>query len=328
MPAMDIQRFQPEHTQLWDHFVTKSRNGTLYHTRRFLSSHPPERFSDHSLLFLEKGKIIAVLPAALKEEGGIKHFVSHPGSTHGGLVLSSEHGAATTCALVTDLLTSLRAKGMKKASFLRLTPLPCRREAADDQEYALLAQGCRLSRMELGSVISLAGLTEATLISSFDMQCRNKVRQAERAGVTVRICDEYEAFWPILSATLEHRHKVRPTHDLQELKDFAARFPDEAKLFGAFSDGKFIAGIVTVTLTEHAVYTKYMAQEYAHHKKRPVNLLLTEVLRFCMREGKTVLDLGVSMDEGSPSGINEGLFAFKESFGARSVRRQSFSIDL
>src|SRR3989338_6692300 len=172
MPAMDIQRFQPEHTQLWDHFVTKSRNGTLYHTRRFLASHPPERFSDHSLLFLEKGKVVAILPAALKEEGGIRHFVSHPGSTHGGLVLSPEHGAALTYALVRDLLAFLRTEGMQKTSFLPLTPLPCRRQASDDQEYAILREGFHLSRMELGSVIDLTGLTEETLLKSFDTQCR------------------------------------------------------------------------------------------------------------------------------------------------------------
>jgi hypothetical protein len=325
---MDIQRFTSEDSTSWDAFVEASRNGTFYHTRRFLSSHPNDRFSDHSLLFFEKGKLVAVLPGALKEDGGVKHFVSHPGSTHGGLVLSRDHGAATTYDIVATFLTHLREEGMQKASFLRLTPLPCRREASDDQEYALLQQGFHLSRMELGSVVTLSGLMEDTILKSFDTECRNEVRQAERAGVEVRECKEYEAFWPILSATLEHRHKVRPTHDQSELVHFAKLFPGDVKLFGAFSDGKFIAGIVTVALTEHAVYVKYMAQDYEHQKKRPMNLLLTEVMRWCLRTKKTILDLGVSMEEGSPSGINEGLFAFKEGFGARSVRRQSFTIDL
>ncbi len=325
---MDVQRFQPELTKAWDAFVASSRNGTFYHTRRFLSSHPPDRFRDHSLLFFEKGKLVAVVPAAVKEDGGVKHFVSHPGSTHGGLVLASQNGAVITCDVVIALLAELRAEGMEKASFLRLTPGPCRKAASDDQEYALLQAGFHLSRSELGSIIFLEGLTEETLLQSFDTQCRNEVRQAERAGVVVRLCDDYDAFWPILSATLEHRHKVRPTHDQSELAHFALLFPDEVRLFGAFSEGKLIAGIVTVALTDHAVYTKYMAQDYAFQKKRPVNLLLTEVMRFCLKEGKTILDLGVSMEEGGPRGINEGLFAFKEGFGARSVRRESFTIDL
>lgn len=325
---MEVHRFTPDRAETWDTFVGQSRNGTLFHTRRFLGYHPAGRFEDHSLLISSEGKPLAVLPAAAVMEGGKKILKAHPGATHGGLVLSPKCGSAATWDVVTALLAHIQREGFSGASLLRITPAPLRRMFADDLEYALLGQGCHLTRCELGSVIDLRGISQESLLSSFDTQCRNEVRQAERAGVIVRICTDYPAYYPLLEATLGHRHDVRPTHTLEELQKLAALFPHAQRLFGAFAEDKLIAGIVTVDLTENAVYTKYMAQDYAFQKKRSLNLLLAEVLRTMLHEGKTVLDLGVSMEETEPNGINEGLFAFKEGFGARPVCRESWKISL
>ena len=323
-----IQRFTADLAETWDAFVHASRNGTLFHTRRFLSYHPEGRFEDHSLLFFEGNRLLAVLPAVSLLEEGKKFFRAHDGSTYGGLVLSLKCSAAATFDIVASLLSFLRTEGFGEVAFLRLTPAPLRSMYCDDQEYALLAQGFSLFRSELGSIVDLAGLTEETLLSSFDAQCRNEVRQAERARVKVCVCNAYDAFFPMLEATLQQRHNVQPTHTLAELQHLASLFPDAIRLFGAYSADRFIAGVVTVNVTKHALYTKYIAQDYAFQKMRPVNLLLAEILRAMLREGKTVMDLGVSMDAESPKGINEGLYAFKEGFGARAVRRESFSLCL
>lgn len=38
----------------WDNFVLNSNNGTMFHSRKFLSYHPEGRFKDTSLVIIKK----------------------------------------------------------------------------------------------------------------------------------------------------------------------------------------------------------------------------------------------------------------------------------
>jgi hypothetical protein len=65
----------------WDDFVAASDNGTIFHTRRFLSYHPQGRFPDASAVVRKNGKIFAVLPAAVVERDGKMILSSHSGAS-------------------------------------------------------------------------------------------------------------------------------------------------------------------------------------------------------------------------------------------------------
>ncbi len=80
------KRYIDQNTQ-WDGFVSSANNGTIFHTRRFLSYHPEERFTDHSIIFNKKGKTISVLPAAEISDNGERYLVSHPGASVGSIVI-------------------------------------------------------------------------------------------------------------------------------------------------------------------------------------------------------------------------------------------------
>lgn len=325
--SLTLVPYTDDQAGVWDAFVRDSRNGTLFHTQRLLGYHPSGRFEDHSFLFRDGSAIRAMLPGAFRREEGKVRFISHPGSTLGGMVLAPREGVATTMACLDLLLEHLRSEGVSVATFFRLTSSLARRAPSDDQEYALLQHGFRLFRYELGSMISLDGVREEDILGLFDVQCRNQVRQAERAGVVVRQSEDFDAYWPILEQTLDARHGVRPTHTIPEMRRIVERCPGEIRFYGAELQGRLIAGLMTMSLTEHCEYVKYMAQDYGHQKARPMNLLIVAALKDCLRRGVGVLDLGVSMDA-SGEKIHPGLFAFKEGFGAHGVRRESFTIDL
>ena len=61
---MEVKEYDKQYKEQWEQFVPTSNNGTIFHTRKFLSYHPPERFKDNSLLFFDKEKFIAVFTAA------------------------------------------------------------------------------------------------------------------------------------------------------------------------------------------------------------------------------------------------------------------------
>ena len=47
----------------WEEIVHSSNNGTLFHTRKFLSYHSKDKFIDHSLIFYKNNKPLSVFPA-------------------------------------------------------------------------------------------------------------------------------------------------------------------------------------------------------------------------------------------------------------------------
>jgi len=84
---MDVVRFEKKYNDEWEDFVASSCNGTIFHTRKFLSYHSPNKFKDSSLLFIEDKKIISVLTAAEVKRDGLVTLNSHQGASYGRICL-------------------------------------------------------------------------------------------------------------------------------------------------------------------------------------------------------------------------------------------------
>jgi hypothetical protein len=324
---MTIIPYTNDWQEAWDTFVARSRNGTFFHTRAFLSYHKRDRFTDASLLFMDGEKILGVLPAAMIEEERKRILASHPGASYGGLVLSDQYGMKETGEMISALLTYAKDQKFDGIRFLRLTPTSVRKQASDDQEYWLYQSDFRVFRFELATALDLRSVESDDVLSSFDGKCRNAVRQAERAGVEVRWTDDIDAFWPMLEATLSGRHDVKPTHTLEEFKRLQQAGGDAVRLLGAFDGDILIGGIAVMTLHSQALYTLYIAQDYAHAAKRPIHALVAELVRQAILEERSAIHFGISTEAGGTI-ANEGLFFFKESFGGASIRHESWELDL
>lgn len=322
--SLRVSTFTSADASRWDQFVRDSRNGNFFHTRAFLSYHPSDRFTDASVWVMDGEKPRAVLPAAEREVDGKRMLVAHPGASYGGAVFAADVGVQESGQILAALTDHARAQKFAGMQFLRLPPTSIRKEFSEDQEYWMYQNGWRCTRMEMDGAIDLCGATEENALSLLTGKCRNMVRQAERAGITVRETDDFSSFWRILNATLS-RHKVTPTHTIEEILRLKNACPKDVRLFGAFLDQTLVGGIVVMTLHENALYTLYMAQDYEHQSAHPIHAVLTDVIRTTIREDRRILHLGVSTEDGGKS-INEGLFFFKESFHCRPVRRESWEL--
>ncbi|MEQ1849551.1 MAG: GNAT family N-acetyltransferase [Candidatus Peribacteraceae bacterium] len=322
--TVHVKPYQESDATNWDTFVYASRNGTFFHTRRFLVYHPADRFADASLWILDGEKPLAVLPAATKSIDGKKILVAHPGASYGGLVLQKSCGVEDTRSIVDAVTAFARENGYDGLSFLRLTPPSVRSNFSDDQEYWMYQRGWSCTRFEMDGSIDLDGIKKGEALSLLSGKCRNMVRQAERAGVTVHSDPAFETFWPILDATLA-RHNATPTHSLEEILRLHALSPEHVRLFSAKKDKKLVSGIVLITLNDSSVYTLYMAQNYDFHEYHPLHAILAQILETAIQERRRTVHLGVSTEDGGKV-INEGLFFFKESFGCKPVRRESWEI--
>jgi hypothetical protein len=317
--SFTVHPYRPEDAAAWDAFIKTARNGTIFHTRRFLAYHPEGRFTDASLILRDGDAIVGVLPAAARE----KALVSHPGASYGGLVVGDDASVTDTGAMLDAVLTHAKEEGYDGLSMLRLPPASLQKRYSEDQHYWLYHKGFRLTRCEMDGAVDLTGLTEETVPASLTSKCRNMIKQAERANIEVRLSNDFASFWPLLEGVLEGRHGAKPTHTLDEIRKLHELLPDGFRLLAAYKDGAMVGGIVLVTIHDQALYTLYMAQEYTAQQYHPMHLLVLEAIKLGLCEGRRVLHLGVSTEDGGRV-INEGLFFFKESFGCRPVRRESW----
>lgn len=325
--TLRIIPFQETWRDRFDAFVSSSRNGTIFHTRQFLAYHPEGRFRDASLLCLDGETIVGLLPAAERETQGKRILVSHPGASYGGLVVQDSASVSETGEILHALVEHAKAQGFASISMLRLPPASLQQRYSEDQLYWLYQLGFRMTRCEMDGAIDLTGLTEDAILPSLTGKCRNMVRQAERAGITVRLSDDFAGYWPILEGVLQGRHGAHPTHTLAEIQQLHQLLPQGFRLLAAYQGDTMVGGIVLVTIHDRALYTLYMAQQYVVQRHHPMHLLLAEAIRLALREKRRVLHLGVSTEDGGTK-VNEGLFFFKESFGCRPVRRESWEMEL
>ena len=75
--------YKKEHSEIWNNFVEKSKNGTFLFNRNFMDYHS-DRFTDNSLMFYDdNNELIAMFPANISNNC----LYSHQGLTYGGLIM-------------------------------------------------------------------------------------------------------------------------------------------------------------------------------------------------------------------------------------------------
>ncbi|NOZ74925.1 MAG: GNAT family N-acetyltransferase, partial [FCB group bacterium] len=220
---IELHRYTSSEESRWERFVADSNNGTIFHTRKFLSYHPESRFQDHSLLFEKKGKLLALFPAAERIKDQQKILWSHPGSSYGSLVVPETLSFQDALGLVNALTRYGQTHGFS-AIRLTLPPTIYNRRLSNYIDYALLHHGFMYINREVSSILFLESSVEKNL-AKFKPSHRRAVRKAEKSGVIVRESDDFAAFYTILKNNLRIRHGVEPTHTLDELLRLKALFP-------------------------------------------------------------------------------------------------------
>ena len=82
-----IDKYTPTLKDEWDHVVDSSRNGTFMLKRDYMDYHA-DRFEDMSLIIRDhKGRVLALMAAAVPYASDKDLITAHPGLTYGGLIV-------------------------------------------------------------------------------------------------------------------------------------------------------------------------------------------------------------------------------------------------
>jgi Acetyltransferase (GNAT) domain len=320
---IDVHVYNESEHRFWDEFVKNANNGTLFHERKFLNYHPKDRFKDHSLVFMEKGKPIALFPAVEWFNEGERSLYSHRGSSYGGVIQPINQGVEKNVKIVKALGNYARENGFDNI-VMTLPPDIYNHQLNNYLEFACFKEGYTYVKREISSVLKLEDHIDKNL-AKFKSTHRTAYRRGEKMGVKVRESDDYEAFYGILKNNLNIRHGVEPTHTLKELVRLKKLYPERIRLYGAYLKEILIAGIVMFDANALVTLAFYISHDEAYQEFRGVNVLFKDVIADSIKRGFQYLDYGIFTVNMEP---NYGLARFKESFGSGGVFRDTLKLEI
>lgn len=308
-----LVRYDSSWKDKWDAFVDVSKNGTFLFKRDYMDYHS-DRFQDHSLMFLSKNAIVALLPATAS--GAV--FSSHAGLTYGGLVMARNITAIDVLEIFRLVMAYLSENGFIKFIY---KPIPhiYHEIPAEEDLYALFRANAFLVARGLSS----------TILQSDRLKFRNirkhGIKKAIKNGVVVSQTPEFSSFWKILSANLSERHGLLPVHSLEEIELLRDRFPNEIKLYVAKIEEEVIAGVVVYN-TKYVAHSQYIAASPKGRDLGALDLIFDYLIGDVYSDSK-FFDFGISTEDDGTY-LNESLIYQKEGFGGRGICYDRYEIDL
>jgi hypothetical protein len=273
-----------------------------------------DRFTDHSIIFEKKNKIVAVLPA---NENG-KELISHAGLTFGGLVMHYDLWMSEVLEIF-DLLYHYCADKGFNAIIYKVIPSVFHKYPSEEDLYALFRYEAKLIKRDISSVLSQSHKIR------FSEGKRQAVEKCKRNDA-LRLAEatDFTEYWELLTAVLS-KFQAKPVHSLEEIHHLKNHFPQQIKLYELRSDTKLLAGIVIYDY-DGLVHTQYMANSQEGRTLGALDYLNDFLINEVYRD-RNHYSWGISTEQGGRV-LNTGLIQQKEGMGGRGVALDLYKIDI
>ncbi|OCL85605.1 GNAT family N-acetyltransferase [Arcobacter porcinus] len=311
---MKIIRYKLEQKSIWNDFVKNSKNIHFFFQRDYMEYHS-DRFDDFSLMVFDKtDKLIAILPANIKED----ILYSHQGLTFGGFLIDDRMKTETMLEIFDSLKCFLKEQDIKKVVY-KCIPYIYHIKPSEEDRYALFRNDAKLIRRDVTSTIDL---TDQVRYSKGRKWTINK---AKKESIETFESNDYETFWKLLTGVLELNHEAKPVHTLEEMIKLVSLFPKNIKLFLAKKDEKIISGAL-IYENQNIVHTQYLANSEEGRELGALDLLIDYLVKNIYKT-KKYFDFGIS-NENAGKYLNTGLIAQKEGFGARAIAHDFYELEI
>lgn len=326
MGDIRVVEYDPSLEGKWDRFVLEaSYNGTFLQTRRFLGYHPEGRFREHSLMIYKgSSDILAVVPGCICEAEGMRKFVSHPGSTFGGLVINEAfYDLDDVEGSLEAFEEYLQAQRFDEAILKQSSRIFCSKPN-DLLEYLYFNHGWTASD-ELSFVIDYDEYDDE-VIANFTSSRRRGYRKGEKSGL--RFCklttdEEIASFYEVLCINLR-KFNATPVHTLDELFDlYHHRLADVLEFYGVYCDGVLAAGSMVFKFSKRVFHTQYLASLSEFNSLFPSNYMDGRMIALARDEGFEYFSFGISTEDHGRT-LNHDLAKFKEGFGTSYCNNRTF----
>lgn len=323
-----LMTYRNEYEEKWDKFVLEeSLNGTFLQTRKFLNYHPIGRFTDNSLLFIKGNAIVAVIPANIIVRENCKIFISHQGSTFGGIILGKQFKKLAICEEIFSLLDEYVIKEKITKIKLKYTGALYVKSSLELLDYFAFLNGYTCS-FEMGYCIEFNEDNKDFLLNlssskrrDYRYSLKNKLQFIELANdqniarFYDILCDNYEKF------------ERKPVHTLEEILELSKkRFPDFIRFYGVIHENDIIAGAM-IFLFDHVFHTQYLACMQNKTFLFANEFMYMNLIETARNLGFQRISFGTStLQEGRL--LNKPLAQFKEGFGTIEYVNKTYTKEI
>lgn len=309
-----VSRYSSSEKSLWNNFILNCKNSHFMFHRDFMEYHA-DRFEDFSLIIMnENRKIITLLPGNVSE----KVFYSHQGLTFGGFLMDKNIHAADVIEIFDEVKKFLKINDIEKIIYKPI-PVIYHQYPAQEDLYALFRNDAQLSRRDISSSIVMENAY------NYSKSKQWSINKAKKEGVVCRQVEQPSQLWGVIRTVLQENHSTSPVHSELEIDYLKAKFPNNIKAYAAFYQDQIVSACVTFENT-NVVHTQYLACNRLGRETRALDLLIDYVIGESS-EYAAVFDFGIS-NENNGRYLNNGLISQKESFGARAIVYDLYSVDL
>lgn len=308
-----VDLYTSEKFHQWNDFVRTSKNGLFLFDRKYMDYHA-DRFKDHSLMIYdEKGKITAILPANLKDN--ILH--SHQGLTFGGLIYGKKMRTPMMVDVMDSILNYCKNKKFDQLIY-KAIPLFYHDQPAQEDLYALHQCGAVCIRTDVSSTIILKNTTYA--LSSGR---KSGLTKAKDFNFDIRETIDFDRYFKILNDRLDEKYNSNATHSAEEMVLLANNFPKNINLYGCYLEDELVSGVIIYEYGDVA-HTQYIASTDSGRETGAQDYLLNHLI-FTTYKDFDYFDFGISTENQGKT-LNTNLIDQKEGFGARATINQFYKI--
>lgn len=314
MKNVYIKAYDNLYKNEWDAFATSAKNGHFFFYRDYMEYHA-DRFQDFSLLvFDEKEKIVALLPAS-------RHgcdIVTHGGLTFGGLVTGEKMTVSNMLIVFENIKLFYKEHGIKKMLY-KCIPSLYTTYPAEEDKYALFINDAKLVRRDVSSAIYLP--------TRYKYQKGRKwmVSKGKKNNIKVHKSFDYKSYMDLENEVLQTRHDTSAIHTAEEISLLAKRFPDNIHLYIGELNGELLAGTI-LFINRDVVHTQYMANSDKGRELGALDCVLDYLITQEYAD-KKYFDFGIS-NENQGRFLNKGLIGQKEGFGGRAIVHDFYELKI
>lgn len=308
-----VIKYSTEYKELWNSFVKSSKNAYFMFDRNFMDYHS-NRFQDNSLMFFDQNeKIIALLPANIKD----KNLYSHQGLTHGGFIVDEKmkQGKMLECF---EVLKKYMKDNEIEYLIYKTIPHIYHKLPSEEDLYALFKNNAKLLKIEPSTTIMLSSPCK------MPKGRKAQIARAKKSNIIIENSCNFNEFIELENQILKKYHNTVAVHSADELTLLKLRFQDEIQLWCAKLGDKIIAATL-LFVSDNVVHTQYLAADEKARELGALDLLIKYLIgKF--QNHKKYFDFGISTEDNGQY-LNNGLISQKESFGGRTTVYQTYMLD-
>lgn len=317
-----VEHSWEESDKLKDFILKESDNGTLFHRPLFLQYHGENKFRDTEAIqisFYKKSKLVAYISGAVQQTNGQKKFISPFASSYGGLVFHNELSFKEIEEVYVELLDFLQ----REFDHIKISSTPSFQSQTGKSRYIdhiLLNKGFSISKSDIILVHQVD--TDEKLPSRIDKKTYTELKQPlfkNKLQLTLIDGVDEESYNLLLAA--QERLQSKPTHTYEELLRIEALLPGTIQTYKAYSEDRFVAGIITFRLNENILSTFYVFDSPDGRALKANHFTYFNVAKKAFENNYKYLDFGASSFGWLP---NYPLISFKEKFDGKPFLRHYF----